>query len=99
MKWLLTPIQFDPIQYFDSSIHTIDYQAKTYLFKADSDVQDMIPVKTLSDGNCLYHSIVCLTRNKTVTASELRSKTCFINMYDKYFFCTHSTNSTRAFSK
>ncbi|CAF1486450.1 unnamed protein product [Adineta ricciae] len=72
MKWLLTPIQFDPIQYFDSSIHTIDHQAQTYLLKADSDVQDMIPIKTLSDGNCLYHSIVYLNRSKAVTASELR---------------------------
>jgi hypothetical protein len=68
----LTPVRFDPITNFDAVTHKIDLQAKVYLVKADSDVQNMIPVEILADGNCLYNSIVCLAGITDITPSELR---------------------------
>jgi hypothetical protein len=72
LKWLLAPVQFDPITYFDPAAHKIDFSAKMYLLKADSDVRDMIPVDVLADGNCLYNSIECLAGTTSMTPSELR---------------------------
>jgi hypothetical protein len=72
LKWLLTPVQFDPITHFDLAAHTVDQQAKIYLLNASSDVQQLIPVHVLGDGNCLYNSIVCLAGTTTLTPSELR---------------------------
>ena len=68
----MAPIQFHPNQVFDETKHVVDAIAKKYLEKATGDVQHLVPVQVIADGNCLYHSIVLLMNNPAVTASELR---------------------------
>ena len=52
--------------------HLVDAVAKTYLRKATDDVQHLIPVEVIADGNCLYNSIILLMNNSMMTTSELR---------------------------
>jgi hypothetical protein len=68
----MTPISFHPIQVFDETKHEVDVVAKEYLRKATDDVRHLIPVNVDNDGNCLYHSMVLLMNNPSITASELR---------------------------
>ncbi len=68
----MTPISFHPIQFFDETKHEVDVVAKEYLRKATDDVCHLIPVNVGNDGNCLYHSMVLLMNNPSITASELR---------------------------
>lgn len=68
----MIPFQFTPIVYFDPNVHEIDRCAKSYLEKASADVRNMIPVEVRADGNCLYHSIICLNGATAVTTIELR---------------------------
>jgi hypothetical protein len=68
----MIPLQFHPIQVFDETKHVVDVVAKEYLEKATGDIHHLVPVDVIADGNCLYHSIVLLMNNSTVTASELR---------------------------
>ena len=68
----MTPISFHPIQVFDETKHEVDIVAKEYLRKATDDVRHLIPVNVGNDGNCLYHSMVLLMNNPSITASELR---------------------------
>lgn len=67
-------MDFQPIQVFDEKKHTIDLVALEYLEKVVGDVRDLIPVKVVADANCLYHSILLLMENSTVTISELRGE-------------------------
>lgn len=60
------------MSHFDESKHTIDPIAKKYLEKASKTVQSFIPVDTLKDGNCLFHSIVSLVNDCELSAPELR---------------------------
>ncbi|CAF4581083.1 unnamed protein product, partial [Rotaria socialis] len=50
---LMIPVQFNPDQVFDERKHLVDAVAKTYLRKATDDVQHLIPVEVVADGNCL----------------------------------------------
>ena len=68
----MTPIQFHPNQVFDESKHIVDAIAKKYLEKATDDVQNLVPVEVIADGNCLYYSILVLMNNSAVTPDELR---------------------------
>jgi hypothetical protein len=68
----MTPFQFNPIQLFDETKHVVDVIAKEYLDKAIGDIHNLVPVDVKADGNCLYHSIVLLMNNPSVTTSELR---------------------------
>ena len=65
-------IQFNPNQMFDERKYLVDAVAKTYLRKATYDVQHLIPVEVVGDGNCLYNSILLLMNNPMMTTSELR---------------------------
>jgi hypothetical protein len=81
MESIMIPLQFHPIQYFDETKHVIDAAAKEYLEKATGDIQHLVPVDVLADGNCLYHSIILLINNPSVTTNELRGITFF------FLFC------------
>ncbi|CAF4778660.1 unnamed protein product [Rotaria sp. Silwood1] len=71
----MIPIQFNPNQVFDERKYLVDAVAKTYLRKATDDVQHLIPVEVVGDGNCLYNSILLLMNNSMITTSELRVRT------------------------
>ncbi len=73
----MTPILFHPIQVFDETKHEADIVAKEYLRKATDDVRHLVPVNVNNDGNCLYHSMVLLINNPSITASELRGMSIF----------------------
>ncbi|CAF1507417.1 unnamed protein product, partial [Adineta ricciae] len=75
LEWLLTPIQFTPITYFDPTVHRIDEQARIYLEKGCLGIQNKVPIEVFADGNCLYHSIICLNGGRDLTVSELRVRT------------------------
>jgi hypothetical protein len=64
---------------FDETKHVVDVIAKEYLEKATGDVHHLIPVEVIGDGNCLYHSVVLLMNNPTVTASELRGMEIYLS--------------------
>jgi len=64
---------------FDETKHVVDVIAKEYLEKATGDVHHLIPVEVIADGNCLYHSVVLLMNNPTVTASELRGMEIYLS--------------------
>ena len=67
-------MDFEPKQVFDQKKHIVDRVALRYLEKTMNDVRNLIPVKVAADGNCLYHSILLLMDNLTVTISELRGE-------------------------
>ncbi|CAF4200105.1 unnamed protein product [Rotaria sp. Silwood2] len=68
-------IQFNPNQVFDERKYLVDAVAKTYLRKATDEVQHLIPVEVVADGNCLYNSILLLMNTSMITTSELRVRT------------------------
>ena len=68
----MTPILFHPIHVFDETKHEVDIVAKEYLEKTTDDMRHLVPVSVDNDGNCLYHSMVLLLNNPSITASELR---------------------------
>ncbi len=70
----MTPIDFHPNQIFDETKHTVDMVAMEYIEKAPNDVHHLVPAEVPADGNCLYHSILLLMNNRSVTISELRGK-------------------------
>ncbi len=70
--WLLTPLQFTPITYFNPTVHKIDQHAKVYLANGSVDIQGMVPIEVPADGNCLYHSIICLNGRTNLIVGELR---------------------------
>ena len=72
------PLQFHPNQVFDETKHIVDAVAKEYLQKATVDTHHLVSVDVPGDGNCLYHSIVLLTNNPLVTASEIRGINIFL---------------------
>ena len=69
---LMAPLALTPLIEFDEKKHRIDRVAQQYLAKASKSVQHLVPIETLADGNCLFHSIVCLLLNSCVSAVELR---------------------------
>jgi hypothetical protein len=68
----MATLQFTPLFQFDESRHTIDNVAQKYLKEASESVQHLVPIKTISDGNCLFNSIVSLLPDYDVPAVELR---------------------------
>jgi hypothetical protein len=72
MESIMAPLQFHPYQVFDDRMHVVDVVAKQYLGKASIDLHHLIPADVDADGNCLYHSILLLMNNSTITTSELR---------------------------
>lgn len=62
---------------FDENKHTIDHVARKYLEQASKSVQHLIPIKTSTDGNCLFHSIVSLISSPIVSAVEMRGLSYF----------------------
>ncbi|CAF2941478.1 unnamed protein product, partial [Rotaria sp. Silwood2] len=83
---IMAPIQFHPNQVFDETKHIVDPIAKKYLEKATNDVLHLIPVKVADDGNCLYHSILLLMNNPTVTTDELRVRTIIELMTNEAYY-------------
>lgn len=75
---LIAPLQLILSFEFDEKRHTIDKIAHKYLEQASKSVQHLLPIETLSDGNCLFNSIVSLAPNFDITAIELRG------LYDFY---------------
>ena len=69
---------------FDETKHVVDVIAKEYLEKATGDVHHLIPVEVIADGNCLYHSVVLLMNNPTVTASDLRGMEIYLSFMLSY---------------
>ena len=69
---MIVPFQFHPVQFFDATKHVVDLVAKRYLEKATDDVHHLLPVGVVANGNCLYHSILLLMNNSSVTTDELR---------------------------
>ena len=68
----MIPFQFHPTEVFDETKHVVDVVAKEYLERATGDIHHLVPVDVIADGNCLYHCIVLLMNNPSVTTSELR---------------------------
>jgi hypothetical protein len=68
----MAPFQLIPPMEFDVMKHTIDKVAQIYLAQASKNVQHLIPITTLDDGNCLFNSIVSLMPDSDVSAIELR---------------------------
>ncbi|CAF4206782.1 unnamed protein product, partial [Rotaria magnacalcarata] len=86
LEWLLTPINFTNITHFDPRVHKIDQKAKLYLRKAPLNVQNMVPIEVMADGNCLYNSIICLSGNAFLTHSELRVRTILELIKNEVFY-------------
>ncbi|CAF1554051.1 unnamed protein product, partial [Adineta steineri] len=66
---LLWPNEFDELK------HTIDTIAQQYLKQASKNVQHLIPLSSLGDGNCLFNSVVSLVPDSGASAVELRVRT------------------------
>ncbi|CAF4772424.1 unnamed protein product [Rotaria sp. Silwood2] len=91
-------LQFCPTQVFDETKHVVDVVAKKYLEKATGDVNHLVPIEVIADGNFLYNSIVLLMNNPAVTTSELRVRTIielvinesyYETMYSQYVGSVH----------
>ena len=72
MQSLMTPINFTPIIQFNPEIHKIDQEATLYLQRTSPGIDNLVPINVAADGNCLYHSIICLSGRTALTSSELR---------------------------
>ena len=76
----MVPFQFHPVQVFDKTKHVVDLAAKRYLEKAEeNDFHHFLPVNVPADGNCLYHSIILLINNSSVTTDELRGMGIYLS--------------------
>jgi hypothetical protein len=97
----MTPIPFHPIHIFDQTKHQIDIVATEYLQKATDDVRHLVPVNVDGDGNCLYHSMVLLINNPSITATELRGMHIVFVLLSLNYFCEiiFSTNNHRTCNK
>ena len=96
----MTPVSFHPIQVFDETKHQVDIVAKEYLQKATDDIRHLVPVDVIKDGNCLYHSMVLLMNNPSITTSELRGMHIFfVALSLKIIFQTiFSSNNHRTYN-
>ncbi|CAF1324604.1 unnamed protein product [Adineta steineri] len=89
---IMSPLEFRPYGVFDDRIHVVDLIAKEYLEKASADVQHLIPVDVDADGNGLYHSIILLMNDSTLTASELRVRTIIELVINEAFYSNMYTH-------
>ncbi|CAF1484183.1 unnamed protein product [Adineta steineri] len=92
MESMMSPLEFRPYGVFDDRIHVVDLIAKEYLEKASADVQHLIPVDVDADGNCLYHSVILLMNDPTLTASELRVRTIIELVINEAFYSNMYTH-------
>jgi hypothetical protein len=95
----MIPLQFHPTQVFDDRKHVVDVKAKKYLEKATGDIHHLVPADVIADGNCLYHSIVLLMNNPSVTTSELRGIKFFFYYGTIYFKIIFSSDNYRTRKK
>ncbi|CAF1366873.1 unnamed protein product [Adineta steineri] len=86
MESIISALEFRPYGVFDDRIHVVDLIAKEYLEKASADAQHLIPVDVDADGNGLYHSIILLMNDSTLTASELRVRTIIELVINEAFY-------------
>lgn len=68
----MKPLQLTPLLVFDHTKHMIDTVAQKYLEQASKSIQHLTPIKIMTDGNCLFNSIVSLTPNFGISSVELR---------------------------
>ena len=68
----MAPLHIVPAIEFDNKIQVIDLVAQEYLKQASKTVHHLVPVKTVADGNCLFHSIVTLMTDSNISNVELR---------------------------
>ncbi|CAF4217031.1 unnamed protein product, partial [Adineta steineri] len=92
MESIMSPLEFRPYGVFDDRIHVVDLIAKEYLEKASADVQHLIPVDVDADGNGLYHSVILLMNDSTLTASELRVRTIIKLVINEAFYSNMYTH-------
>ncbi|CAF1374461.1 unnamed protein product, partial [Adineta steineri] len=92
MESLMSPLEFRPYGVFDGRIHVVDLIAKEYLEKASADAQHLIPVDVDADGNGLYHSVILLMNDSTLTASELRVRTIIELVINEAFYSNMYTH-------
>ena len=69
---MIAPLKIIASTEFDNTKHTIDVVAYEYLKQASKSVQHLIPIKVLSDGNCLFNSVVSLVPDSDLSVVELR---------------------------
>ena len=69
---LVPPLQLVFPAEFDEYGHIIDEIAQQYLKQASKSVQNLIPLRSLADGNCLFNSVVSLIPDSGISAVELR---------------------------
>ncbi|CAF3838431.1 unnamed protein product, partial [Adineta steineri] len=92
MESIMSPLEFRPYGVFHDRIHVVDLIAKEYLEKASADVQHLIPVDVDADGNGLYHSVILLMNDSTLTASELRVRTIIELVINEAFYSNMYTH-------
>jgi hypothetical protein len=78
---LISPLKIIPALVFDETKHTIDVVAQEYLKQASKTVQHLVPIATLADGNCLFHSIVSLMPDSNISDVELRGQSHSLYIY------------------
>ena len=66
---------------FDERKHIVDSIAQKYLQQASKNVQHLVPIKSLADGNCLFNSIISLVPDSHISAVELRGLLRLLNTY------------------
>jgi hypothetical protein len=57
---------------FNEFKHAVDDMAQHYLKQASKNIQHLIPLRSLADGNSLFNSVVSLIPDSGVSAIELR---------------------------
>ena len=77
----MKPLEIVPSSIFDERKHSIDIVAQEYLKQASKAVQHLVPIKTLADGNCLFHSVVLLMSDRNISAVELRGRPHLFSIY------------------
>jgi hypothetical protein len=68
----MKPLELVPLETFDEKRHSIDSTALEYLQKASTKMQNLIPIKTFGDGNCLFNSVVAVMPDGAISVAELR---------------------------
>ena len=69
---MLSPLQLSLPMEFDERKHRVDSLAQKYLEQASKSVQNLIPLQSFGNGNCLFNSVVSLVPDSEVSAVELR---------------------------
>ncbi|CAF1350216.1 unnamed protein product [Adineta steineri] len=70
----------------------MDIIAQEYLKQASKNVQHLVHVRILADGNCLFHSIVSLIPDSNISHVELRVRTIIELVKNKTHYIDQYTN-------